>query len=235
MAAAEEFYAVYETSRIPQLLEALQRLQTIAGQRGMRLLEEGIGKIILQLITDLRTIAVKMAALADELIKERIEATRAVNRPAVGEMATHIKSEPGPLGSVGVAAIPELERIVNPEGWGTYWRAQEYGTGDVVPSQIGRRLYGTFEPSGQPPQAAQRGLRVGTDLAFFPGGYDPGLGRISVDLPPRHFLRDGTNGAGAKWLEAMGEIEKHVISDLEALHAGRTTIAARTFIGRVEA
>ena len=238
MAAAEEFFAVFETAHVPQLLESITRLQTIAGQRGMRLLEEGVGKILLQLIADLHKIAVEGAGLADEMIKERIEATRAPNRPAEGEMATHIRSEPGPLGSVGVGAMSELDKIINPEGeWGPFWRAQEYGTGGAggVPTQIGRRLYGTFEPSGEPPREEMRGLRVGTDLAFYPGGANPGLGRITVDLPPRFFLHDGASLAAAKWLEMMNALQDQVIRDLEALHAGRQAVAARTFIGRVDA
>lgn len=251
------FFGGFATREVPKLVTDLIDLQTTARTAGMVDFANGVGRIVTGFLTDLNEAAREHALIADEQIKRRIEATRAANRPPSNEMSTHIVSEPGPLGSVGVAKMTDLDKIVNAGSdysrtYGPFWAAQEFGTGvtmeygpyagEGIPSQEGRILYGTFEPSGDRPDPEQRGLRVGRDLAFHPAisGYDDdnaGWGRISVDLPGRHFLRDGLEEAGAKWLTKMGAIQAKWMRALEALLAEMRTPAGSsyTFTGRIEA
>jgi hypothetical protein len=222
--SAEEFFALYHTTSIPDIIDKLIRLQDIVHRAGLRPVADGVGAILVGLIRDLTLIATEFAGRADVTIKNRIHATRWSRRPPRGQMETHVVSEPGPYGAVGVAKLSELDKIVNPNGgWGTYWRAQEYGTGgsSPVPSQVeGRKpLFGTFYESETPPEGAQAGRGVGADVAFIPFGSAPGFGRISVELPARHFLRDGSIEEGGRYVEAMKAVQQKWMTELDRLVA----------------
>lgn len=232
-AGGEEAFAYFLTSQIPQIVVRLIELQGVALEARLMSLRSEIGALIDDLLADINRVAVETAALSEGWIVAKIIASHSGNRPITGSMETHIRSEPGPLGLVRVGLISELNKILNPRGYGPFWRAQEYGTGtDQVPSQAGRPLYGTFEPSGDPPDAAQRGLGMGHDLAFIPGGVDPGFGRISVELPGRHFLRDGSALAGKRYVERMKELEERYIARLRDTLEGAQRQLARTGIYR---
>jgi hypothetical protein len=216
--ATDEAFAYLLTRDVPALVINLQEIQGLAIEHGLTALREEISAILTGFLDDLNRVAVQMAGLADGWIIAKLFETQSRNRPHTVNMEGHIVSEPGPLGSVQVAKLDQLDRIVNPRGaYGPFWRAQEYGTGaavdygpdagDEIPSQEGRRFVGTYEPSQTPPDSEQRGLGVGRDLAFTPGGENPGLGVISVDLPGRHFLRDGTAETGSRYLAAMDEVQ----------------------------
>lgn len=243
------FFSGFETREVPALLKELVDLQVMAGRADLRDFSNGIGRIITGFLNDLNAAAREYALVADESIKGRIEATRARNRPARGEMSTHIVSEPGPLGAVGVAKMSELDKVTNPGSeYGPFWAAQEFGTGTTmgygpyagegIPSQEGRLLFGVYRPSGDRPDPGQRGLGVGRDLAFEPQATDrnAGFGRISVDLPGRHFLRDGGIEAGEKWVTRMQAVQAKWIQALEALLSEvRVRPASYTFTGQIDA
>lgn len=238
-------FAYMVTPGVTELVQTVVRIAREAQDRDLRELAVGAYNLAHDIFSDLNQVATKMAAVADSLIDDKIEATKSANRPQNASMETHIVSRPGPLGTVQVAMLAELEKIINPAGYGTYWRAQEFGTGQSgemlggtvdIPSQEGRVLFGTFNPSGDPPDAAQAGLGVGHDAAFVPGGSNPGQGIISVDLPGRHFLRDGATEAGVKYREAIGALQDDWLARLREL--ARLLAAERrqmTYIARLDA
>lgn len=232
-----EAFAYLETIGIPRTVELLIKIEALARAEGYGVVANGAHEINLGLLRDVNLVAAEMTGLADgEIVKRILETHNRVSRPATGDMEAHIRSEAGPLGLVRVALIDELEKIVNPNGYGPFWRAQEYGTGGDVPSQVGRRFLGTFEPSGEPPDAAQRGLGQGHDIAFLPGGSKPGLGRISVELPARHFLRDGTAEAAVQYQRKMQEVQAKWAKEIEALIEELHKRGRRSrFIGIIEA
>lgn len=212
-------YDYFLTTGIPELARILTQAQRIAGERGLPSTRAAIIEVLNGVLADVNEVARRMAAYADEAIIAKIHETHTANRPVTGNMETHIASDPGPLGSVRVGLIDELDKIINPNGekpYEPFWRAQEYGTGSDeggfggggVPSQEGRVIRGLFEPSGTPPNSEQRGLNSGTDLVFLPGGENPGWGTISVELPGRHFLRDGDALAGARYVAEMEKVQQ---------------------------
>lgn len=216
--AQGEALGYFVTSGIPELVKTLISVRRLAVARGLEKVAEESLAIMEGLLNDINLLSNEMAAIADAAIARKMFDTQSGNRPLTGQMESHVRSEPGPLGTVRVALIAELNKIVNSRGYGPFWRAQEYGTGtSQVPSQVGRPLFGTFEPSGDPPDSAQRGLGQGHDLAFIPFGSAPGFGRISVELPGRHFLRDGIAEAGAKYTARMDAIQKKYVTRLNAL------------------
>jgi hypothetical protein len=145
-------------------------------------------------------------------------------------------------GSVGVGDEAVLNRAVNPmtPRYGSYWRAQEFGTGNVgaawepkVPSQIGRELRGYFFAAGyrdpEVPRAIYRGgggphplFLPGRPQDFGPrtrGGIGPrggvgGRGVISVEIKGRHFIRDGANEAERFWLAEIARAQRDAIARL---------------------
>lgn len=200
----------------------------------------------------------RTAARADRHIKERIRATRALNRGDTGRgqhLRNAVRSHPlGRVrslstGAVGVASVSVLDALHNPiGGWGPYWQAQEYGTAQLsprgpIPKQKGRKIRGAFFGRGfagdpDPPRAEFRGLGVGPHPIFVSskagaglgqalgfgsrgvgkqGGKGGGLGTIGVELPGRHFIRDGANLAEAEWRNGLRAIEFRVLRDLRAL------------------
>ena len=242
----EDYFGSYGVLGVTTLVSNLIELQGIAQRNGLDALFAGVANILLGLLRDLNAVSQQFARVADEQIELRIEATRAPNRPPWGEMATHIISEPGPpgTGSVGVAKLDELDKIRNPSGYGPFWIAQEFGTGVVmdygpyagneIPEQAGRRIFGTFYESEEPPEAAQQGLGVGTDMYFLPMGSAPGLGRISVELPGRHFLRDGITEAGREYVAAINAIQQKWMNELNKLQAALIE-RPTTYVGIIEA
>lgn len=234
--SSEEAFGYFSTVGIPQLVSVLGRVQRLAGAAGNRSAQAAVLGVVGGLLKDVNDAAVEMAGIADGLIVTKMLQTQARNRPLTGAMETHVRSVPGPLGTVRVALIAELDKIVNPRGYGPFWRAQEYGTGSPeVASQVGRPLFGTFEPSGGPPDSAQQGVGAGHDLAFIPMGSAPGFGRISVELPGRHFLRDGTAEAGARYVVKMSAVQQRWIARMEELKAQARVGRGANIIGILRA
>jgi hypothetical protein len=219
-------FALYVTPSAIELVQAVVRLAGIAQRRKLMTVATGALRLAREIVADLNETSAKFLVLADATIILKIDESHTASRPRQGELQTHIHSTAGPLGTVHVALIEELEKIINPAGYGTFWRAQEFGTGksgsylegDVdVPSQTGRMLYGTFEDSGTPPDASQQGRNVGRDVAFMPGGDNPGLGTISEELPGRHFLRDGSLAIGEEYVAAIAALQEKYASEVAEL------------------
>ncbi len=208
------------TTRIPEVLDQLIWVQEFAQEHGMKELQAAAAEISIGLLNDVNAVAVKSAGYADGAIIRKMFESHTSNRPITGTLESHVKSLPGPLGSVRVALIEELDKVVNPNtsDYGPFWRAQEYGTGqDGVPSQLDRVIFGTFENSGTQPNGDLRGVGVGHDIAFIPGGRSPGFGTITVELPARHFLRDGWEEAGVLYKEEMTAVQAKWIKRIEKL------------------
>jgi hypothetical protein len=145
-------------------------------------------------------------------------------------------------GAVGVADLDVLDALRNPIGdYGPYWRAQEHGTGTAeVKAQTGRVIRGYFFGRGfggtpEPPRGQYRGLGAGPHPIFVSGasgaaafgalgfsggpgkaGGRGGFGTISVELPGRHFIRDGANAAEATWQRGLRAIEYRTLRDMRA-------------------
>jgi hypothetical protein len=195
---------------------------------------------------DLETTARTSATQAKEDIIARLLATR--RRSDTGTrpgLAGLIRCEPLSFGSVqtgavGVADVSWLERAINPHtpGYGSYWRAQEYGTGTGdIPSQVGRVLRGYFANAGgadlTPPQAEFAGgggphpifLSGGSGVQRLAGsGRGPGVrggvggfGTIGKEDEGRHFIGYGADAAAVEWRTKIAEIQSRTVSRLDAL------------------
>lgn len=144
---------------------------------------------------------------------------------------------------VGIANIDVLDKLRNEysPGYGSYWRAQEYGTGTKeVRSQLDRVLYGFFVGkggSGNPerPQAQYAGgkgvhpifISAGSQRAAYGGlgfsggagvrGGIGGKGVIRREITPGNFIRDGANKALADYRQAVRQVEREVMGTLRAI------------------
>lgn len=241
--------AYFTVGGIPELVELLVNAQIRAAADGYLQVEIICAELARNITDDLNVIASAMALLADKEIVAKISETRATNRPPAFEMEGHIHSQSTGLGFVAVALTEELDKIVNPVGdYGTFWRAQEYGTGQTneggaIPTQIGRVFLGAFEPSSTRPDLEQAGLGVGTDAKFISrraqesSGGDQGFGTINEDLPARHFIRDGSAIAGVEYARRMAELDakygRRVEDAIELIR--RTFTTGRGFTGLIEA
>lgn len=190
----------------------------------------------LTFIEEMQILALGTAKLADRNIKARIDATQ--KRPSTGNkpgLRGSIVSRPiriggMSLGAVGIADTTLLDALRNPRTpeYGSFWRAQEHGTGGEVPSQVGRRIYGLFMGAGgasEPPRRQYRGggphpvfvpTKGGSNVAASKGGKG-GPGEISVEIAGRHFIRDGANAARAEWEIGLRRIERSSIRRLAAI------------------
>lgn len=147
-------------------------------------------------------------------------------------------------GAVGVALVSQLERAINRRspGYGSYWRAQEYGTGaGEVPSQVGRVIFGYFMAAGggdaTPPQAQYAGgggphpifqaaggtRNFGAGGGFLggvnagPRGGRGGFGTIGVEIAGRHFIRFGADAAAVLWREQIAAVQARAIEQIAAI------------------
>lgn len=236
--------AYFVVAGITELVRLLVSAQIQAAAQGYLRVSTVCAELAQNISDDLNAIAAEMAALADREIVTKIGETRAPKRPQAYEMEGHIHSESTGLGTVAVALTDELDKIINPVGeYGPYWRAQEYGTGKrddagaEIPTQVGRVFLGMFEPSMTRPDKGQAGLGVGTDHGFLSGGADPGWGTISVDLPGRHFIRDGAEIAGAEYVRRMTELSVKYGERVRAASRliDRTFTTGRGFTGIIQA
>jgi hypothetical protein len=151
-------------------------------------------------------------------------------------------------GWVGVGLVSELERATNRNspGYGSYWRAQEYGTGGsdpagspiTVPSQTGRIIFGYFAAAGggdgTPPQAQYAGgggphpvfltsrpaYRSSADAPSGPGATrsgPSGFGTINREIAPKRFIGIGANDAAASWRKQIATVQERTVARLDAL------------------
>jgi hypothetical protein len=173
---------------------------------GDRVSAAKVAAIMVDIESKLSEIATKTAAMADEAALARLASTR--RRPQTDRsrhLEDSIKSEPWLLGSVKIALIDELNQAINPEDGRPYWRTQEYGSAPDAAvgwegnEMAGRILYGRFDDDR--PRADFRRSNLGAALAPSAGftwghpGSNAGYGTIEEELPPRHFLREGSEVA----------------------------------------
>lgn len=130
-------------------------------------------------------------------------------------------------GMVGVGDVAWLRRIINRQtGYGTYWRALEYGTGQHgVPSQVGRILLGVFGGQGgtdaNPPQAQYAGGRgphpVFLSKSKLGEGTSKlaGFGTIRVEMRGKHFIEYGADAAAVKWREDIAAAQERAVQMLD--------------------
>lgn len=184
----------------------------------------------------LRQAAEKGAARATKGMIEHLKGTR--RRPGTGTApALEDLLEAAPIrvgnyesGAVGVANVELLNQAINPHsrGYGPYWRALEYGTGQGgVPSQVGRILYGSFTGPGgaspTPPMAEFAGgggphpvfiSHHAGDPASIGGERIAGLGTIGAEIEPKRFIRFGADGAAVRWRGDVAEVQARALKDL---------------------
>lgn len=246
LATESDAFAYLATDQVPTLVTQLTTIQRLCQEqavgrggvasvqsRGWIDARNAAAKILDALLSALNSAAVEYTGLSEAAIIERIHATQSANRPQQHIMESFIHSEPGPFGTVKIALLDWLDRIRNPNGYGTFWQAQEYGTDadgfyGAVPEQSGRVLFGIFEPSHTAPDAQQAGEGAGHDLAFFTDYNDPdaGFGTINVELRGRHFLRDGSSTTGAKYLDTMEQLQETTTEALRKLAAAIAALLA---------
>lgn len=140
-------------------------------------------------------------------------------------------------GAVGVGNVDFLNRAINSHsrGYGTYWRAIEYGTGkDGVPTQIGRILYGSFVGAGG--SSPTRPLSEyagggGPHPAFVSGGVGVsasggervlGFGTIGKEITGKHFIKWGADEAAIAWRSDIAQVQSRALQELRALRLSRS-------------
>lgn len=192
----------------------------------------------------LQQAAEKGAAGATKGMKERLKGTQ--RRPSSGTAppledlleAAPIRVGNHESGAVGVANVELLNRAVNPHsrGYGPYWRALEYGTGQGdVPSQVGRILYGSFTGPGgaspTPPAAEYAGgggphpvfvsHRAGEPTSLG-GERVVGLGTIGKEIEAKRFIRFGADAASVKWRSDIAAVQVRALRELREIRLARS-------------
>lgn len=228
----DDAYAYFFTTGIPETVATLVSIQKLASAEGWtRVLDEAT-RIGIDLLTEVNQEGRLAAAFADAAIVRVLIESRSRNRPSRDLLESHVRSEALPLGGVAVGLLDELDKAVNPDtGYGTFWRAQEYGTGTAeVPTQVGRVFHGVFQPTGTAPDHTQQGNGRGSDLVFTSASSSDGggFGTISVELPGRHFLRDGSAEAGKLYQDAMAKLQDRYVQRVKGLLVLAKSEATRT-------
>lgn len=191
---------------------------------------------------NLKLVADRAAVRATKGMIERLRADR--RRPSSGSVPPLEDlleaSALAPIGryqtgAVGVGNVDFLNRAVNPHsrGYGAYWRAIEYGTGQGgVPSQIGRILYGSFTSAGGGDATAPMSQYAGgggPHSVFIAGGVGAGtvngvrtegMGTIGKEVPAKHFIQWGADDAAVAWREDLATAQDRAVSELRAIKLG---------------
>lgn len=182
--------------------------------------------LLRQLQGDLAALARNVARTADEAIVQHLRETQV--RPETTR-SLHLQdvvvSLPGSRGSVKIALIAELDKATNPDGYGPYWRAQEYGSEAVGNVMTGRILFGSFSGPAHDdvPRAQFAGARGAPGAQFHWGvsgeGGENGLGTIRHEDPPRRFLEAGLGAAGAEHGAAVRQLSRDYAERIAGLGA----------------
>lgn len=253
MATYQRIFVVQNSATIYRLfLEdiAAARRTDLARQRAnLPPITRATQRVLLSALRDyeagLRDIANQTAAITQQSMRDRLDQyIQATGRGSTGrtpnlKMRTTARRLP-PLagaetGNVGVAPEEVLDRAVNPDtpGYGTYWRAIEFGTGrEGVPAQRGRVIRGLFTGRAPGYADATRPLAIyrggGPHPIFIPGsagtalglsGIGPrggkgGYGVIRREIRPAHFIRNGANDGLKVWRRELAALELRTIGAL---------------------
>jgi hypothetical protein len=165
--------------------------------------------------------AVRSAAQADELIRQRIEATRKRPRRSPPGMSSHILSRPlatsEPSGAIGVADLDELDKSNPAARMGRtgvpYWMAQEYGSSAAV----GRRVPGYFQPGNARPDPAQFRVHPYFEQSSKPAPRGTPAMVIKRPIEARWFLKDGSADALAFHTRGLKEIDRQALRGIAAI------------------
>lgn len=254
-------YVLGDVARLHRLFNEarveIERTEQLARARGSQL---RFAASLAQIDRAYRAWQRGLNSIAERYAAETTRAARSIlattNRRDDTRTAPHLRDliycaplrTPLPAGAVGVGRISTLERARNPRtpGYGSYWRAQEFGTGAAagphgiaVPSQIGRQLRGFFYRAGvvdpTRPQAQYAGAgdpafpifvpgRPGNLPASVAGGIGPrggigGKGVIHHEIRGRHFLTGATRIVGARYVLAMRGLEQTTVAELGSIIA----------------
>lgn len=179
---------------------------------------------------ELERIAVAAAKDADARMRQRLAATR--KRPDTRvkpKLRDNLVSRPLPgaieVGSVGVADVDRLDKVVNPlyPDYGPYWRAQEDGSRAAVGKRVKGYFYGGGYTTPDVPRAQYVGGRgphpIFVTASRLPGrrGGSGGPGLIQHGVQPRHFIRDGAAAAAADWRAALRANEREAIASIRSI------------------
>lgn len=166
--------------------------------------ERGVARVTVE------TIKVSETAIVEHIQRSRV-------RPEISafgfmvpkkRLEDGIKSEALGLGGVGIGSIAELDTVVGTDGR-PFWRTQEYGSDH----NVGRIVYGLFQPGGAAPSA--------TEFRKHPV-FEPGSGGAMVirrPIPARHFMRDGTGEAEGFRARELGEVEDLAVGEIKLVRA----------------
>jgi hypothetical protein len=237
--------AVEVYREIQRLLAAIRRQigQTRDPRRRARLVafESQVRVVQLRYSEDMDRAAVLGGRLATSAMRRRFDRTKTPRAARGGSPLRRALTArrailPLPTGGVGIADVERLEALRNPfaPSYGSYWRAQEFGTGSsdpdtgiTVPSQIGRRIHGFFTDRSGIGNAQRPVAGGGTHARFIassspfalqgPKGGQGGPGLIRREIEGRHFIRDGAHDAYPEWLRAIRTADRHAIRSLQGL------------------
>jgi hypothetical protein len=210
----QEAYASFGSADMRLAITLLAEISNETRKIGLENIAPPVRAMLEQLEGDLGSLARATAQIADYAIVNRLRETQV--RPETTR-SLHLQdlvvSLPSAFGGVKIALIDELDKATNPDGYGPYWSAQEYGSAEVGNTMVGRILFGRFEGPGHDdvPRMEYAGARGAPGSDFYwgvDGGAAGGLGTIGHEDQPRHFLEAGTAAAGVTYAEGITRLSR---------------------------
>lgn len=224
-ASNQEAYATLGSTDMLAALVLMSEISNEARKVGLNNIAAPLRLMLRELESELGALGRVTAKIADAAIVDRLHSTQV--RPGTTRslhLADVIHSVAFPRGSVKVALVEELNKATNPEGYGPYWRAQEYGSVAVGNVMTGRILYGRFEGPGHDdvPRNEFAGQHGAPGSEFYygaGGGEESGLGTIQHEDQPRHFLEAGMAAADVAYTAGVTRLSQGYASRILGLGA----------------
>jgi hypothetical protein len=190
---------------------------------------------------DMHRASVSGSAAATKAVRQVFDETRTPRSAGKGSrlrksLTARPMKLPLPTGNVGIGDVALMDRVTNPfsPGFGSYWLAQEIGTGANDPesgvsirSQLHRRIFGFFTDRSGGGDIDVPRAGGGTHARFIganspgavlgPRGGRGGPGEIKREIQGRHFLRDGRDRAYDTWLGQIRAADTRAIRSLQGL------------------
>lgn len=212
-AGSKEAFATLGSTDMQKALVLMSEISYQARQVGLENISVPLRKLLAQLGSDLQALARSTATVADKAAVARLRETRVRPETTKGlHLEDLILSLPFPNGSVKVAIIDELNKATNVNsGYGPYWRAQEYGSVAVGNVMTGRVLFGRFEGPAhdEVPRAEFAGGHApGAEFRYTVPGEEGGLGTITHEDQPRHFLEAGLGAAETSYQAGITRLSR---------------------------